>query len=254
VTVVSETIEDLKAIAAALADQVRHLPRARWARRLRRRPSRFALTVLGGGVALFVAANAGWLQPSPHPAPLFAGEADALPPQVTRIREMAPRDEVALARPDESDALARLTGESSPLVASIQERLAALGYYGGPADGLPGPATTEAVRDFQAAAGLTATGEPSLELMASLAAATPAPAPAAAAAAAAPAAAGSADVRLVQSALARLGYGPITVDGIFGAETAGAIRRFEAANGWPQTGRITAGLVRTLSGGRSTDI
>jgi peptidoglycan hydrolase-like protein with peptidoglycan-binding domain len=284
VTVVSETIEDLKAIAAALADRARHLPRARWVRRLRRRPSRFALTVLGGGVIVFVAANAGWLQPASHPAPLFAGEAGALPPQLTRIRDMAPR-EVALADPKEGEALARLAGEPSPLVASIQERLAALGYYGGPADGLQGPATTEAIHAFEAATGLPATGKPGLELLASLAAASgaapaarPAPAatagrtqtahaetsagaPTAAAAAASaagpPAAAatiGPAEVKFVQSTLANLGYGTITVDGIFGAETAGAIRRFQAANGLPQTGRITPELLRTLSGDRATDI
>jgi hypothetical protein len=48
------------------------------------------------------------------------------------------------------------------------------------------------------------------------------------------------DRRLVQTALARLGYYGIKVDGVFGTETRAAIRRFQHEIGSETTGRITA--------------
>ncbi|HKU95472.1 MAG TPA: peptidoglycan-binding domain-containing protein, partial [Vineibacter sp.] len=43
-------------------------------------------------------------------------------------------------------------------VAQLQGRLRALGFNPGPADGVVGPRTVTAVREFQAAHGLTVTG------------------------------------------------------------------------------------------------
>jgi peptidoglycan hydrolase-like protein with peptidoglycan-binding domain len=48
------------------------------------------------------------------------------------------------------------------------------------------------------------------------------------------------DRRLVQTALARLGYYGIKVDGVFGTETRAEIRRFQHEIGSETTGRITA--------------
>lgn len=50
----------------------------------------------------------------------------------------------------------------------------------------------------------------------------------------------------VQGALADLGYGPITVDGFFGEQTANAIRRFELDRGLAITGEIGPVLEREL--------
>jgi hypothetical protein len=49
-----------------------------------------------------------------------------------------------------------------------------------------------------------------------------------------------ADRRQVQTALARLGYYSIQIDGVFGPETRAAIRRYQHEIGGETTGRITA--------------
>ena len=51
---------------------------------------------------------------------------------------------------------------------ALQERLTARGFDTGGADGVIGKRTTDAIAGFQASAGLPVTGEPSLELLASL--------------------------------------------------------------------------------------
>ncbi len=57
----------------------------------------------------------------------------------------------------------RLTGRS--LVRAIQDNLAAMGYTPGPADGLMGGRTRNAIRTFQAERGLTVNGQPSGPLL-----------------------------------------------------------------------------------------
>ncbi|NER80806.1 MAG: hypothetical protein F6K42_14795 [Leptolyngbya sp. SIO1D8] len=47
---------------------------------------------------------------------------------------------------------------ASPTVQNLQSRLASLGYYSGPIDGIYGPATRRAVAEFQRASGLSDTG------------------------------------------------------------------------------------------------
>jgi peptidoglycan hydrolase-like protein with peptidoglycan-binding domain len=51
---------------------------------------------------------------------------------------------------------------------------------------------------------------------------------------------------VVQTALNRIGYGPLPVDGTAGAETLDAIRRFELDNGMPITGAAGDALVARL--------
>ena len=50
----------------------------------------------------------------------------------------------------------------------------------------------------------------------------------------------AADRRQIQTALARLGYDPGPVDGVFGPQTLAAIRRFQQAIGAEPTGVIKA--------------
>ncbi|TCK31268.1 putative peptidoglycan binding protein [Ancylobacter aquaticus] len=51
----------------------------------------------------------------------------------------------------------------------------------------------------------------------------------------------------IQKALARLGYGPIRIDGVFGAATEEAIQRFERDRRLPITGQMSERVVRELA-------
>jgi peptidoglycan hydrolase-like protein with peptidoglycan-binding domain len=52
--------------------------------------------------------------------------------------------------------------------------------------------------------------------------------------------------KVIQTALNRIGYGPLPVDGNAGSETLDAIRRFELDNGMPVTGQVGDALVARL--------
>lgn len=58
------------------------------------------------------------------------------------------------------------------------------------------------------------------------------------------------DVRQLQLNLAALGYGPVTVDGVFRSGTADAVRRWQRANGREQTGRVPLGEIVFADGAR----
>ena len=134
------------------------------------------------------------------------------------------------------------------LVATTQRELARLGLYSGAIDGIAGSRTRAAISRYQAAAGLTVTGEPSPALLGLLTAPTPptrslALGPGALTAPdtrtadiAAPERVNTVDLqrdryRRVQAALNKIGYGPLSVDGQAGPATGDAIRRFEFDNG-----------------------
>ncbi|WP_428029232.1 peptidoglycan-binding domain-containing protein [Ancylobacter sp.] len=51
----------------------------------------------------------------------------------------------------------------------------------------------------------------------------------------------------IQKALARLGYGPIRIDGVFGAATQEAIERFERDRRLPVTGQMSERVIRELN-------
>jgi len=216
-------------------------------RRLAARPvTTLAVVAVAAAIGL-VSVNALVLQSGPHPAPLFARRAPAPQP----------------------------AGDGA-LVRDVQQALAELGFYAGAIDGVDGPGTTAAVQAFEVANGLMPTGSVDEVLLARLltaprSTAAPAKAPAATqvattavptvkVAAAKPAAAkplatkpvaaaddpGSPEVRRVQKALADLGYGPLTVDGRLGGQTANAVRRFRLDHGLPLSGDIDDRLVEVL--------
>jgi peptidoglycan hydrolase-like protein with peptidoglycan-binding domain len=181
-----------------------------------------------------VLANMLILQPGPHPAPLFTA---------------TPADAPAGSATGQTEAPASL------LVKDVQAALATRGFYSGPIDGQAGPSTAAAIRDFESAEGLAPTGVASEKVLvrallgpsasASVTTTTttrvPPPAPSHAVAA-------SVDVKRIQQALADLGYGPLTVDGKAGGQTASAIRRFRLDHGLPVNGDIDDRLVATLAG------
>ena len=53
-------------------------------------------------------------------------------------------------------------------------------------------------------------------------------------------------IERVQTALNRIGYGPVVVNGIADDETINAIRRFELDNGLPVSGNADDGVVDRL--------
>ncbi|AXS39935.1 peptidoglycan-binding domain-containing protein [Breoghania sp. L-A4] len=225
--------------------------------------------------ATLIAANALSFQPGRHPAPLFgawdqAGRAASAARPAGLVPQPAPH-----AAPAYSD-----------LVHEIQVSLQRGGYYIGPLDGMSGPMTDDAIRAYQRRVGLSETGEVSHALLAHLLmnpgpsrlepAARSSGAPALVPPAR-PMPAGTQSVqtqsistghgrsapvppasipagtdadretlRAVQQTLADLGYGPITIDGLMGGETASAIRRFELDRGMAITGKVRPEIYAAL--------
>ena len=126
-------------------------------------------------------------------------------------------------------------------------------------DGLYGPKTDGAIRDFEQAAGLKPSTEPNEALLQAIARAPAklAKAPAAAAPAARPTAARtdvpaerpapSKRIVALQRALAEYGYGQIKPSGIMDVDTQSAIERFERERKLPITGQASDRVVRELA-------
>ncbi|MDJ0931806.1 peptidoglycan-binding domain-containing protein [Breoghania sp.] len=201
--------------------------------------------------ASLIVANALSFQPGKHPAPLFA------------TRDTGVEQSVQPERPKPSE-----------LVTDLQNSLTRMGYYAGPVDGLDGPRTQDAIRAYERASGLAVTGRPSHALRARLiledvALPRTAPTPPASSSSSSADTSGiplpPADIRdqnqatdsigtlisrdtvsSVQRVLLQLGYGPITVDGLMGGETASAVRRFELDCGMPIDGQLDERLYAAL--------
>jgi peptidoglycan hydrolase-like protein with peptidoglycan-binding domain len=138
--------------------------------------------------------------------------------------------------------------------------LARRGYYEGAVDGLYGPRTDAAIRDFEQAAGLKPSTEPNEAL---LQAVVRAPAKLAKVATGTTAVlrppapvrndvvsekpAPSKRVIALQRALADYGYGQIKANGIVDAETQAAIEKFERERKLPVTGQPSDRVARELS-------
>ena len=200
-------------------------------------------------VALAVGAiliNALHLQPGPHPAPIFK----------IRPRPVASPEPpaVPLPRPAVRTEAGGSSGRTrADLVADIQRELAKRNFYDGPSDGISGPKTDAAIRDFIQAAGLKVAAEPTDDLLRTLARS---PVKAQARGGAGP---GRVDpiaelldpsprrVLAVQRALAEAGYGQIKPTGTYNPETRAAIEKFERERKLPITGQISDRLVRELA-------
>lgn len=147
-------------------------------------------------------------------------------------------------QPRPSDAPVR---NMNDLIQNIQRELSVRGYYNGAVDGVPGPRTEQAIRDFQKGKGGQNTLEPSDSLLNQIKR-TPVKSDIT----------GSINVPLegerkslrvlaLQRALARLGYGPIRMSGTFGPDTKEAIERFERDWLMPVTGLMTENLFVKLA-------
>jgi peptidoglycan hydrolase-like protein with peptidoglycan-binding domain len=228
-----------------------------------------------------VVVNAAFLQTGPHPAPLFADRWAASPaeaPKSIRVvgqeitgpplpvaspkgRAVEPeparleptRPEPARIEPvrNEAPAVPRPRNE---VIADIQRELAQRGFYDGTADGLHGPKTDAAMRDFEQAAGLRPGSEPNDVFLRALQRSQAKAAPRTAAAQpqapdpiAELIAPSSKRILAVQRALTDYGYGQFKPNGNLGPETKNAIEQFERARKMPVTGQISPRLVRELS-------
>lgn len=216
--------------------------------------------VVMGLTSCLIIANAIGLQQGRHPAPLFSTRERAeeliLPEQSGRGNDMQVQ-------------------EISTLVLDLQISLRKIGLYEGPLDGLSGPATERAIRAFERRAGQAETGKANEALLALILLQGEAPQssfipiprpkpgvaggssrgvePVLAAGTTEPAlAAGTAEqeadphLQKIQKALSDLGYGPLKADGVMGANTTAAIKRFELDRGLPLTGEPGSETIERL--------
>jgi len=203
-----------------------------------------AVAALAAGVILV---NALHMQPGPHPAPIFS-----IKPRPVASSDPAPLV-LPRARPDTAPPkpAAAVTRSRADIAADIQRELARRGLYDGPADGVVGPKTDAAIRDFETSAKLKVTGEPSEDVLRAIqqrpVKAEPAPKAAPAHDPIAELIAPTPRVTAVQRALNDYGYGPVKITGIYGAETVAAIQKFERDRKLPVTGQISTRLLRELA-------
>ena len=206
-----------------------------------RRPGDSLAAGVAGFAAIAILINALFMQSGPHPAPIFANK----PAPIVLTGPAA----VGAPQRKPVDAKLDVTRPRSDTVAEIQRELTRHGFYDGPADGVYGPKTDAAIRDFEQAAGLRPSAEPNDMLLASIARSAIKAQPVAIqrndpiAALLAP----SGRIVAVQRALTDFGYGPLKPTGLYDTETRSAIERFEKARRRPVTGQITDQLVRDLA-------
>jgi peptidoglycan hydrolase-like protein with peptidoglycan-binding domain len=127
-------------------------------------------------------------------------------------------------------------------VRTVQNRLRQLGFYDGPADGVWGPGTQQALERFQRARGLDHVGEPTAATMSAMgidpAALTRT------ASAAAPL--DPTVVRSIQQRLRRLGVYNGPLDGEWGAGSQAAVERFQRNRGLDPTGDLNPTTLAAL--------
>jgi len=206
--------------------------------------------------------NVLFMQAGPHPAPMFKSAAAALkaPGTDTKPAAVAPLRRVepiaAPAPPKLALPSPRTPGE---IIIDIQRELARRGYYDGALDGLYGPKTDAAIRDFEQASGLKPSAQPNEALLQAIirspsktakgiTGSTPVPRPSA------PGndqiiepAVASPRVIALQRALAEFGYGQIKSSGVVDTDTQRAIERFEREHKLPVTGQVSDRVVRELA-------
>jgi peptidoglycan hydrolase-like protein with peptidoglycan-binding domain len=218
--------------------------------------------VLGGFVTLAILINVLFLQSGSHPAPMFKGARGpvktAAVTESTSVPRPRPLEPAAPAAPSKvaAPAAPRTPGE---IINDIQRELARRGYYDGVSDGLYGPKTDAAIRDFEQAAGLKPSTEPNEALLQAI---VRSPAKLVKGTTGATAAARPTPVRsdnviertaaskrviALQRALAEYGYGQIKPSGIVDPDTQAAIEKFERERKLPITGQASDRVVRELA-------
>jgi peptidoglycan hydrolase-like protein with peptidoglycan-binding domain len=218
--------------------------------------------MVGAFATIAILVNVLFMQSGSHPAPMFKGAlvpvkpavlAQSIPAAVPRARPVEPAPPSAPPKV----ATPRAPGE---IINDIQRELTRRGYYEGAVDGLYGPRTDGAIRDFEQAAGFKPSTEPNEALLQAIirspaklvkgtTGTTPVVRP--------PLPvrndtvverpAQSKRVLALQRALAEYGYGQIKPSGIVDAETQAAIEKFERERKLPITGQASDRVVRELA-------
>ena len=223
------------------------------ARLFRRRPGDSVAVLIVLAASLSVIINALCLQSGPHPAPIFNLGSRPVASDVVGSVVMAPRP-----RPPDFGGSGTEAGVARPRVdtiADLQRELERRGFYDGPIDGVDGPKTDVAMRDFAQAAGLKWNGDISDEVLRQIArspvrAAVQPPSSASVAhndMIGDMIMSSSRRVLAVQRALSDFGYGPVKATGLFGPDTKAAIEKFERDRKLPVTGQISDRLLHELA-------
>jgi len=208
-------------------------------------------TVAVGAVII----NGLFLQPGPHPAPIFPMQPAPVVSSDATGAVMLPKARPAEASPRVVDTAlsAPATRSRSDIISDIQRELTSRGFYDGVIDGVYGAKTDAAVRDFEQAAGRKASTDPNDALLQDIRRSNIKAA--AAGASARPRRndpigeiiGPSRQVMAVQRALSDFGYGQIKPSGMFDKDTKAAIEKFERERKMPVTGDISERLVRELA-------
>jgi peptidoglycan hydrolase-like protein with peptidoglycan-binding domain len=215
-------------------------------------------------VAVAILVNVVFLQSGSHPAPMFKGALlPAKPAAVTDSTPTVPRPRPVEPAAPPAQVATKAVAPAAPrmpgdIINDIQRELARRGYYEGAVDGLYGPKTDGAIRDFEQAAGLKPSTEPNEALLQAIlrsparlakgaTGATPAARPAPARTDAVERPAPSKRVIALQRALTDYGYGQIKPSGIIDGETQAAIEKFERERKLPITGQASDRVVRELA-------
>ena len=222
------------------------------------------------------ATRCGWAWPRPvtaTPAPksirAVGQELTGPPPQATLPKSRPADAAVARGELPKTDALkietARIEAERADqptaprprneVIADIQRELTRRGFYDGAPDGVFGPKTNAAMRDFEQASGLRPGGEPNEVFLRAVSRSQAKAGPQRTAAAQPVAtdpiaeliAPSSKRIFAVQRALTDYGYGQFKPNGTYGPETKAAIEQFERARKLPVTGQISPKLMRELA-------
>lgn len=132
-----------------------------------RRPQDTLAAAAASAALIAVLVNALFLQPNPHPAPLFSVKPKARPSATydsTGAVMVLPRPRPAhpASTPAEPAAKPAPAGRTrSDIITEIQRELARRGYYSGAIDGVFGSRTEAAIRGLEQATGITLGAEPS---------------------------------------------------------------------------------------------
>lgn len=219
-----------------------------WWRMFLRNPRDTLIGVVAAAAMTVIIVNSLFLQPGPHPAPIFSIKPLPIAGDATgAVMIPRPRPAEAASRRDPPAARSR-----AEIVADVQRELARRAFYDGAIDGIYGSRTDAAIRDFEQAAGMKPTGEPSEALLQAIMRAAVKGKAAAPAAPRQDAIAGliaqpnARQVMAVQRALSDFGYGQIKATGVYDADTRASIERFERERKLPITGQISERVMREL--------
>jgi peptidoglycan hydrolase-like protein with peptidoglycan-binding domain len=216
---------------------------------------------VGAFATVVILINVLFMQSGSHPAPIFKAADAAIKtagpdskPAAAPIRRV--ESIPAPAPPKPAAPSPRTPGE---IILDIQRELSRRAYYDGAVDGLYGPKTDAAIRDFEHALGLKPSTQPNDALLQTI---IRSPSKAAKGATGTISvlrpigarndsmtepAVPSQRVIALQRALAEFGYGQIKSSGTVDTDTQRAIERFERERNLPVTGQVSDRVVRELA-------